>query len=112
MLIQLIEDYNLRLLSTKIYWDKPQEREEYKKFWDSYKALEKIKDKKEYEKQKEILFIKNDLKAVYVNEKKYRSIINIYKRRLVELGAMREFRNTAKTVEGVYIKKKQKVVTA
>ena len=112
MLINLIEDYNLKLLSTKIYWDKPKEREEYKKFWDNYKSLEKITDKKEYEKQKEILFIKSDLKAVYVNEKKYRSIINLYKRRLVELGAMRQIKNSVKTINGNYTKKVKKNVTA
>ena len=33
LLIKLIEDYNINLLSTKIYWDKPANREEYKKFW-------------------------------------------------------------------------------
>ena len=33
-LIDLIEDYNIKLLSTKIYWNKPSERDEYKKFWE------------------------------------------------------------------------------
>ena len=37
LLINIIDDYNLRLLSTKIYWDKPQEKEEYKKFYAEYK---------------------------------------------------------------------------
>ena len=36
MLLELIEAYNVKLLSTKVYWDKPQEREAYKKFWDAY----------------------------------------------------------------------------
>ena len=36
LLIELIEEYNIRLLSTKVYWDKPEEREEYKKFWAKY----------------------------------------------------------------------------
>ena len=39
LLINLIEDYNLKLLSTKIYWDKPAKREEYKLFWEKYKAI-------------------------------------------------------------------------
>ena len=37
LLINIIDDYNLRLLSTKIYWDKPSDREEYKKFYAEYK---------------------------------------------------------------------------
>ena len=63
LLIELIEDYNIRLLSTKIYWDKPSDREEYKLFWNEYKKLQKSKeeDLEKYEKQKEILFIKADL---------------------------------------------------
>ena len=108
MLIQMIEDYNLRLLSTKIYWDKPKEREDYKKFWEKYKALEKIKDKQEYQKQKEILFIKNDLKALYSNEQKYKSVIRFYKKKLVELGAMRQIKNKVQASNCHYIKRKEK----
>ena len=33
LLLTLIEEYNVKLLSTKIYWDKPSDREEYKAFW-------------------------------------------------------------------------------
>ena len=66
MLIKLIEDYNIKLLSTKIYWDKPQKREEYKKFWEQYSNIQNKKEQHpdEYTKQKEILFIKNDLKKI------------------------------------------------
>mgnify|MGYP000221862233 FL=1 len=32
MLINLIEDYNVRLLSTKVYWEDIKERENYKKY--------------------------------------------------------------------------------
>ena len=62
-LINLIEDYNVRLLSTKVYWDNMKERENYKKFWDKYKEISKLKevDFVEYMKQKEVLFIKNDM---------------------------------------------------
>ena len=104
MLIKLIEDYNLKLLSTKIYWDKQRDREEYKKFWEEYKKLDNIKDKEEYQKQKEILFIKNDLKALYINEKKYRSIIQFYKKKLVSYGAMRAIKNTPTTKNIHYTK--------
>ena len=34
LLINLIEEYNIRLLSTKIYCENQSEREEYKKFWE------------------------------------------------------------------------------
>ena len=105
LLINIIEEYNAKLLSTKIYWEKPAQREEYKKFWDKYKEIEKLKDKNydEYIKQKEILFVKSDLAKVYTNENKYYKIIQFYKHKLVELGAMRELYNSYVS-EGKYTK--------
>lgn len=111
LLIKLIEEYNIRLLSTKIYWDKPADRDQYKKFWERYQEIEKIKDtdRIEYRKQKEILFIKGDLKKVYCNENRYSKIIAFYKNRLVELGVMRKIPNKAVTREGRFVKQKQYV---
>ncbi len=105
LLINIIEEYNAKLLSTKIYWEKPAQREEYKKFWDKYKEIEKIKDKNydEYIKQKEILFITSDLSKVYANENKYYKIIKFYKNRLVNLGVMRNLQNSYSS-EGTYTK--------
>lgn len=107
LLIRLIEDYNIKLLSTKIYWDKPAKREEYKTFWKNYQQIEKLKGKDtiEYRKQKEILFIRGDLKEVYQNENKYYKIIKFYKNKLVELGAMKELKNSYQS-EGQYIGRK------
>ena len=107
MLIELIEDYNVRLLSTKIYWDKPQERDFYKKFWNQYKEIQKIKDEDPelYQKKKEILFIKNDLKMLSNSKRDYSKIIKFYKTKLVNLGVMRQFKDTARTLDGNYIKK-------
>ena len=95
LLINIIDDYNLRLLSTKIYWDKPQEREEYKIFYAKYKKINELKEKDylEYSKQKEILFLREELKKVYKNIDRYCRIEKFYKRKLVALGAMRELKN-------------------
>ncbi len=97
LLIELIEDYNIRLLSTKVYWDKPEKREEYKVFWDKYKKIKEIEDNKEQSKQKQILFLKNELKES--NENNY---IKIIKQKLVELGAIKQIKNKCKTIEGNY----------
>lgn len=107
LLIKLIEEYNIKLLSTKIYWDKPSRRDEYKKFWKEYKNIESLqsKNKSEFEKQKEILFIKGDLRQVYKNENKYYKIIQFYKDKLVSLGAMKQLKNKAIT-EGSYTGRK------
>ena len=109
MLLDLIEDYNMRLLSTKIYWEKAQDREEYKQFWKEFKNLDKIKkeSEEEYQKQREILFVKNDLKKLNRSKKNYSKIIKFYKEKLVELGVMREFKNTCKTIQVHYSKNKK-----
>ena len=115
LLINIIEEYNIKLLSTKIYWEKPALREEYKKFWDKFKEIDTLKEKNydEYIKQKEILFIRSDLEKVSTNENKDYKIIKFYKNKLVELGVMRNLYNSYIS-EGVYTKvtkktKKRKV---
>lgn len=42
MLINLIENYNIKLLSTKVYWETPKQRDEYKNFWNKYKEITKL----------------------------------------------------------------------
>lgn len=108
LLIHLIEDYNIKLLSTKIYWDNQEKRDKYKKFWMQYKEISKLKDidHEKFMKEKEILFIKGDLKEVSNNPMKYEKIINFYKNKLVELGAMRILKNSCKT-EGKYEGRKE-----
>ncbi len=110
LLINLIESYNIRLLSTKIYWDKPSQRDEYKNFWNEFKQIQKLKEEnpEEYEEQKEVLFIRNDLRKLNdsKNNLKYEKIIKFYKEKLVSMGAMRNIKNTYKTI-GNYTKQKQ-----
>ena len=108
MLINLIEDYNIKLLSTKVYWESPRDRDKYKKFWSKYKEISKLKENDfiEYIKQKEILFIKNDLKNLGKGKTDYTKLTKYYKRKLVDFGVMRVIRNTAKS-EGKYIKIKE-----
>ncbi len=112
LLIELIEDYNIRLLSTKIYWDKPADREEYKLFWNEYKKLQKGKEDniEKYEKQKEILFVKADLKKIQAAKRDYSKIIDFYKSKLVELGVMKELKNKCRTSKKIYsrIKRQEK----
>ena len=95
MLINLIEDYNIKLLSTKVYWEDLKEREEFKKFLEKYKEIESKKeiDFEEYMKQKEILFIKSDLKKLEGQKQDYTTIKKYYKRKLVDYGVMREIAN-------------------
>ena len=84
MLMSLIEDYNIKLLSTKVYWENTKDREKFKKFWNQYKEICKLKE-------------------VYKNYNRYFRIIKFYKRKLVALGAMKELKNSC-TSEGCYKK--------
>lgn len=105
LLLEAIDEYNLKLLSTKVYWDNPEERKAYRDFWKEYKKIDEMREKdlKEYKKQKEILFITNDLKQIRKNENKYCKIIQYYKDKLVELGVMRKLPNKCKS-KGMYTK--------
>ncbi len=109
LLTELIEEYNIKLLSTKVYWDRPQEREEYKKFWSKYNDIVKADNEQDKLKQKQILFLRNDLKKLSKSKKNYNEIINIIKEKLVELGAMRKIKNSYKTIENNYKKTKKAV---
>lgn len=94
MLLNLIEDYNIRLLATKVYWDNPKDREEFKSFYDKYKIIEKLKktDFIEYVKQKEILFMREDIKNIEKEKTDYSRLITYYKRKLVDYGVMKEIK--------------------
>ena len=112
MLINLFEDYHVKLLSTKVYWENPKDREEFKTFWNKYKEISKLKETNfiEYVRQKEILFIKNDMKKIKEGNTKtdYSKLITYYKRKLIDYGALRELKNACIS-EGKYTKKLKEV---
>lgn len=97
ILLELIEAYNVKLLSTKVYWDKPSERDDYKKFWDAY-------SKTDSSKQKEILSLKRELHDTADEYERYAEIRAFYKAKLVDLGAMRKLKNSCKTRQGHFVK--------
>ena len=98
ILLELIEAYNVKLLSTKVYWDKPSERDDYKKFWDAY-------SKTNSSKQKEILSLKRELHDTADEYEKYAEIRTFYKEKLVDLGVMKNLKTSCKTIPGHFIKK-------
>lgn len=108
MLLTLIEDYNVRLLSTKVYWENSKEREEFKSFFDKFKIIEKLKetDYIEYVKQKEILFVREDIRKIENEKTDYSRLIKYYKRKLVDYGVMRELKGIKKQTQD-YTRQKQ-----
>lgn len=109
LLLAIMEEYNVNLLATKIYWERPKEREEYKEFWQEYKRIDQIKDEKKKLLEKEILYLKRDLKKVMKEEKRYQLVIKAYKEKLIELGAMKSIKDACKTIDKK-MKKKAKIV--
>ena len=106
MVLNLLENYNVELLATKVYWENNKEREEFKKFYDKYQQVEKLKDRDfiKYVKEKEILFIKNDLSKIRNGKTDYSRLIKYYKRRLVDYGVMKEIK-LGKGTQKIYIGK-------
>ena len=99
MLLKLIEDYNVKLLSTKVYWENQEERENYKKFWSKYSTATT-------ETEKEILCLRREIAELEANEKNSK-IIKFYKNKLVEFGVMKVLKDKCKTIENIkYTKKK------
>ena len=97
MLLELIEDYNVKLLSTKVYWDNPNERDAYKKFWDAY-------SKTNSSNEKEVLSLKRELYDTADEYEKYSEVRKFYKAKLVKLGVMRSIKNSCKTKKGYFTK--------
>ena len=85
MLIKLIEDYNVKLLSTKVYWENSDEREKYKKFWAKYSNASSPEEK-------EILALKRELGQIDNLSTKNKELRKYYKSKLIELGAMKTFK--------------------
>ena len=97
MLLDLIEDYNVKLLSTKVYWDKPEDRANYQKFWNAY-------SKTKSSDEKEILSLKKELADTHYEFEKYKEIRQFYKDKLVEFGVMKSLKSSCTTREGKFKK--------
>ena len=89
LLLDILDEYDKKLLSTKIYWEDLTEREKFKTFWELY-------SKKESDKDKEILLIRRELSIVNSKEGKDK-LLKFYKDKLVKFGVMRRIKNSAKT---------------
>ena len=99
-LLKIIQNYHEKILSTKVYWENAEERESYKKFCAEY-------EKAQNEEQKQIAILRRELQNITESGPKATQIRQFYKQKLVEFGAMRQFKNTCKTIEDIKCTKKQ-----
>lgn len=89
LLLDLLEVYNIKLLSGKVYWEKTEEKERYKKFLEEY-------EKTETAKAKEILFLKREILTI-PNDEENAEILRFYKDRLLMFGVMKKMKNNCRT---------------
>lgn len=99
-LFEVMEDYNVKILSTKVYWDRPEERQAYKKFWEKY---EKVKDDAN---KKQILFLKQDIKELKRARKENLAIIELHKQKLTKMGVIKTIGTSAKTYKRMIYNKR------
>ena len=99
-LFEVMEDYNVKILSTKVYWDRPEERQAYKKFWEKY---EKAKDDAN---KKQILLLKQDLKELKKLRRENIAIIELHKQKLTQMGVIKTIGTSAKTYKRMIYNKR------
>lgn len=97
-LLKVIQNYNEKLLSTKVYWEKPDERDAYKKFWAEYSNATS-------DDEREIAVLKKELHDVKEDTPKTKQIRQFYKNKLVEFGVMRQLKNSCQTLEDMRLTK-------
>lgn len=99
LLLRMFEQYNNKLLAVKIYWDRPEQKNEYIRFSEKCKALEATRENglKNYEINKQILYIREDMRKLEKYNDKYYRILQFYRNRLVNLGDMRAVKNSCTT---------------
>lgn len=89
ILLDLLQTYNVELLSGKVYWEKMSEKKKYKKFYEEY-------EKATTNREKEILLLKRELQIIE-NDDENKKIVSFYKNKLTEYGVMKNLRNECKT---------------
>ena len=99
-LFEVMEDYNVKILSTKVYWDRPEERQAYKKFWEKY---EKVKDDAN---KKQILLLKQYLKELKKLRRENIAIIELHKQKLTKMGVIKTIGTSAKTYKRMIYNKR------
>lgn len=109
VLLDAIEEYNDNILVKKSYWNNPLEEEDYKKFnakWSELKKLARI-DYDDFKKQREVLFVKNDLKHMKKAKLQLAEVRTYYRDRLLQLHALRNFANRYQIKSGKWLTKRR-----
>lgn len=91
LLLDILEEYNGKLLSGKIYWEDLNEKEKFKKFWEKF-------EKAKTDKEKEIYLLKREVSVIDTKDNEMmQDLIKYYKDKLLKYGAIRQIKNSCKT---------------
>lgn len=104
VLLDAIEEYVDNVLVKKSYWNSVIEEEEFKTFnakWSELKKLARI-DYDDFKNQREILFVKNDLKYIKKEKLKLDEVRNYYRDRMLQLHALRRLAKKYQNKPGVW----------
>ena len=104
MLLDSIEEYVDNVLVKKSYWNTVTEEEEFKKFntkWSELKKLARI-DYDDFKNQREILFVKNDLKHIKKEKLKLDEVRKYYRDRMLQLHALRRLSTKYQKKSGIW----------
>lgn len=109
VLLDSIEEYNDNVLVLKSYWNSVAEEEEHKKFQEKWSELKKLAriDYDDFKKQREILFVRKDLKEMKKAKLKLDEVRRYYRDRMLQLNALRKLPNRYKLRVGKWLAKRR-----
>ena len=106
-----IEEYVDNILDYKTTWDSEQDKKDYEQFNEKFAILKKLAriDYDGYKRQREVLFIKYDLKYLNKNNIKLPELRAYYRERLIIRNALRRLKNHSGTIAGSWKSNKKLV---
>ena len=102
ILLDSIEEYNDNVLVLKSYWNSVEEEAEHKKFQEKWSELKKLAriDYDDFKKQREVLFIRKELKEMKKLKLKLDEVRRYYRERMLQLNALRRLPNHCRVKAG------------
>ena len=109
VLLDAIEEYNDNVLIRKSYWNTVAEEDEFKAFQEKWSELKKLAriNYDDFKKQREILFVRKDLKYIKESKLKLDDIRRYYRDRLLQLNALRNFANHYQIKSGRWLARRR-----
>ena len=91
LLLDILEEYNSKLLSNKIYWEDLEKKDKFKQFWEKF-------EKATNDHEKEIYLLKREVSIIDTkNNEMMQDLVKYYKDKLIKYGAMKEIKNSCKS---------------